>query len=362
MIGPAIIWTPRRRKVRAKAPLRLGLGGGGTDVAPFSELFGGVVLNATISLYAHCTMELRDDGLVRIVAADLGKQFETPASTRLPVDNDLRIVCQVYNRVVRDFAGGRPFGVTITTSSDVPAGSGLGSSSTLVVAVLTAFAELLGLPLGEYEIAHLAFEIERVDLGLAGGKQDQYAATFGGFNLMEFSAEDRVIINPLRVRRSIISELEASLVLYYIGQSRDSAEIIERQVSQIANGEAKSIEALQELKLHARSMKEALLLGDVQGFGTLIRQGWEAKVRVADKITNNAIDETIGAAIAAGALGGKVSGAGGGGFIMLFVQPEKKAGVHSALAQMNGRVFHFNFTETGAFAWPASELSSFAVR
>jgi D-glycero-alpha-D-manno-heptose-7-phosphate kinase len=340
-------------KVRAKAPLRLGLAGGGTDVAPYSDDFGGMVLNATISLFANCLVEERRDGMVRFEALDVGLSYEAPAAADLPTDHDLALIAQTYNRIVRDHCNGKPFGVTIRTYADVPPGSGLGSSSTLVVAIVTALAEYKRLALGEYEIAHLAYEIERVDLGLSGGKQDQYAATFGGFNLMEFYAGDHVIINPLRLRSSAIAELEASLILFYSGRSRASAAIIDEQVKNVKSGNKSSIDAMHALKKQAQRMKEALLLGNFDLFGEVLRSGWTSKREMAHGITNAEIDNVLATAIDSGAHGGKISGAGGGGFVMISVPPEKKPTVLNAIRPLNGAVMNCVFTHEGARAWLA---------
>lgn len=331
--------------------MRLGLAGGGTDVSPYSDQFGGMVLNATISLYAHCSVEETSDGRVEIDALDMDRRWEGAADPSLPVDHPLGLICQVYNRIVRDHCGGKPFSVRISTYADVPPGSGLGSSSTLVVAIICALAELKRIALGEYEIAHLAFEIERIDLGLAGGKQDQYAATFGGFNLMEFYENDRVIINPLRLRRSTVSELEASLILYYTGRSRASAAIIEEQVKNVTSGSTKSIEAMHALKQQSRGMKEALLLGDFRRFADELRQGWTAKRATAEQISSDVIDQVMSTAMVNGALGGKVSGAGGGGFVMIVSPPERKPTIIRELAGLGGHIFNSVFTEHGASAW-----------
>lgn len=341
----------RMEKVRAKAPLRLGLAGGGTDVSPYSDEFGGMVLNATISLYAHCSAELRADNKVVIDALDVGERFEAEMTASLPTDHALGLICQVYNRIVKDYCDGEPFGVELSTYADVPPGSGLGSSSTLVVAVISALAELRRIALGEYEVAHLAFEIERIDFGLAGGKQDQYAATFGGFNLMEFYENDRVIINPLRLRQATVFELEASLIMYYTGRSRSSAAIIEEQVKNVNSRSTKSIDAMHALKDQAKGMKEALLLGRFDRFADELRHGWSAKRAMANLISSDAIESVMEAAMAEGALGGKVSGAGGGGFLMLVAPPERKPAILKRLTQFDGRVFNTVFTEEGASAW-----------
>lgn len=336
---------------RAKAPLRLGLAGGGTDVAPYSDEHGGMVLNATVSLFAHCTVaELPCESVV-LEALDMGICYEHEAAAWLPTDHALGLIAQVYNRIVADHCGGRPFGVRISTYADVPPGSGLGSSSTMVVAVITALAALKRLPLGEYEIAHLAYEVERLDLGLSGGKQDQYAATFGGFNFMEFYANDRVIINPLRLRSSAVAELEASLILLYSGRSRSSAAIIDQQVMNVQSGNTKSLDAMHALKDQALRMKESLLLGDFAGFGEQLRLGWSSKRLMAEDISNSQIDQILDAAKAAGAHGGKVSGAGGGGFVMISVPPERRPIVLKHLQNFPGKIFNCVFTKEGARGW-----------
>ncbi len=211
--------------VRSKAPLRLGLAGGGSDVSPYSDLYGGNVLNATINLAAYCTIESLSLPVVRVNAADAGVLCEVPLGTG-PLSSGALLVDGVYNRVVRDFGPVPAPGFAITTYNDAPAGSGLGTSSTMVVCILKCFAEWMDIPLGDYELARLAYEIERKDLLLAGGKQDQYAAAFGGFNFMEFLPSDLVIVNPLRVKDWIVQELEGSLLLYFTGRSREGAAII----------------------------------------------------------------------------------------------------------------------------------------
>ncbi|MBO6012316.1 MAG: dehydrogenase, partial [Bacteroidales bacterium] len=239
----------------------------------------------------------------------------------------------------------------ITTYNDAPAGSGLGTSSTMVVAILKAFVEWYSLPLGDYEIARLAYEIERKDLQLSGGKQDQYAATFGGFNYMEFLKDDMVIVNPLKVKRWIIDELEASIVLYFTGRSRSSAAIIDEQKKNTSSGNTRSIEAMHRIKQSAVDMKLAVLKGDMKEFARILGQGWEDKKKMAGAITNPVIEEAFEVALKAGALAGKVSGAGGGGFIMFVVNPARKKAVTDALSRLNGFTMHFNFTDGGAHGW-----------
>ncbi len=336
--------------VRARAPLRLGLAGGGTDVSPYSDDFGGLVLNATIDKFAYATISPRHDGQIALVSADKSLNYVVPATATLEVVPGLELLSGTYNRIVRDYVGGRGVPVTVTTHAEAPPGSGLGSSSAMVVALVLAFAEFLQIPLGEYDVAQLAYDIERVDLALAGGKQDQYAAAFGGFNFMEFY-QSRVIVNPLRIRREIRAELESSLVLFYTGVSRDSATIIEQQTHNVRTGKTTSLDALHRLKQEAVRMKEAVLRGDIQAFVDSMRQSWESKKRMADSISNATIDAVFDAAISGGALAGKVSGAGGGGFMMFATDPTRRPDVIRALSNFQGQVFTCNFTDQGGYSW-----------
>lgn len=336
--------------IRSKAPLRLGLAGGGSDVSPYSDLYGGLILNATINLYAYCTIEETDSGYIEFVATDLQENLSYLSSSLLPLDGKLDLHKGVYNRVVKEYGLSIP-SFRMTTCSDAPAGSGLGSSSTMVVAILKAFVEWQNLPMGEYEIARLAYEIERIDLNLSGGKQDQYAAAFGGFNFMEFHQDDYVIVNPLRVKRWIIDELESSIVLYYTGASRSSACIIDEQKRNTSSNNQEAIEAMHRIKESAREMKKALLTGDMEAFSCILGSGWENKKKMASAITNPMIQEAFDVALSAGARSGKVSGAGGGGFIIFMVEPTSKRQVVRALESLNGNVVNFQFSEGGTHGW-----------
>ncbi|PWK77735.1 D-glycero-alpha-D-manno-heptose-7-phosphate kinase [Mucilaginibacter oryzae] len=337
--------------IRSKAPLRLGLAGGGSDVSPYSDIYGGFILNATIDLYAYCTINVNETKKIEIVAADLNQKLSYDVLEALPIDGNLDIIKGVYNRLVKDYHINNLTGFRITTHSDAPPGSGLGSSSTMVVAIVKAFTEWWNLPLGEYDIAHLAYEIERIDLALTGGKQDQYAATFGGFNFMEFLKEDKVIVNPLRIKRWIIDELESSMVLFFTGASRSSAKIIEEQQKNTSQGNVTAIEAMHNIKQSAIDMKEALLKGDISSYAKILGSAWVDKKKMATSISNESIDIIYDTAIAAGALSGKVSGAGGGGFMMFVVDPEKRINVINALKTFDGRVMPFHFSEGGCHGW-----------
>ena len=335
--------------IRSKAPLRLGLAGGGTDVSPYSDIYGGAILNATISMYAYTTIEPTDDGKVVFEAPD--KHLREEYCNAMEVDTDGYFVLHkgVYNRIVRQFTH-QPLSLRIASYVDAPAGSGLGTSSTLVVSILGAYAQWLKLPLGEYDVARLAYEIERIDLGLAGGKQDQYAATFGGFNFMEFVA-DNVIVNPLRVRQRYIDELQHNLLLYYTDTSHVSADIIKEQQSNVKGGNTTSIESMHRLKEQAQQMKEALLKGEIDRIGQILNFGWQHKKQMASSVSNPRIDAIYSAAIAAGASGGKISGAGGGGFMFFYCPGTTRFAVADALQQFGGGVKRYEFTESGLKTW-----------
>ncbi len=335
---------------RSKAPLRIGLAGGGTDVSPYSDLYGGAILNMTISLSAYANIEPSRNGLITLQAFDRKEREQHSVSNQLPINGHLDLLKGVYNRVQKDY----PFaceGLQISTYVDAPAGSGLGTSSTLVVAILGAFVEMLKLPLGDYDIAQYAYDIERVDLQLAGGKQDQYAATFGGVNFMEFLSDDNVIVNPLRIRNEYLQELENNLVLFYTDTSRESAHIIEAQQQNVKDKNEKSIEAMHRLKEQAYQMKEALLKGKLNTIGDILDFGFRQKKQMADKISNPYLDSIYERAMQAGAAGGKISGAGGGGFMIFYCPANTRYQVIESLKEMNGTVMPYSFTHQGLQTW-----------
>jgi D-glycero-alpha-D-manno-heptose-7-phosphate kinase len=339
--------------IRSRAPLRLGLAGGGTDVSPYCDEFGGAILNATIDYYAYAALEPLNGGSIEFLSADLQESAVYDAAPELAMDGRLDLFKAVYNHVVRNHNGGRPLSVRISTRVDVPAGSGLGSSSTLVVAMLKAYVEWLNLPFGEYELAHTAYVIEREEAGLAGGKQDQYAAAFGGFNFMEFGQRGHVLVNPLRINDWVISELEASLLLYFTGKSRNSAEIIDEQSRNVRSRNETALEAMHSTKAEAFRMKECLLRGDFQALYAVLRSSWESKKRMASQIVNQHIERLYACALDAGASCARISGAGGGGFMMFLTDPIHKDRVAAALhaQQEGGTAYGCHFTARGVQAW-----------
>ncbi len=335
---------------RSKAPLRIGFAGGGTDVSPYSDEYGGAILNATINLFAYASIEPTDDGKITLHAADKDLTLTFDSAEELPAGGGLDLQVGAYNRIVKDFAK-KPLSFKMTTFIEAPSGSGLGTSSTLMVAILGAYVEWFGLPLGEYDIAHLAYEIERIDLRMLGGKQDQYAATFGGFNFIEFKVNDSVIVNPLRIRERYKHELAHNLLLFYTETSRESSAIIAMQRDSAAAKSGSAVEAMHKLKEQSVMMKEALLKGDVNRVGETLHFGWENKKQMAKGISNEMIDGFYAQAMNAGATGGKISGAGGGGFMIFYCPGNARHRVIEALVELGGKIQPFQFYNEGLLTW-----------
>jgi D-glycero-alpha-D-manno-heptose-7-phosphate kinase len=335
---------------RSKAPLRIGLAGGGTDVSPFSDLYGGAILNASVSLYAYANIELLEEDVIILQAFDKKEILSFEYTETLPLNGELDLLKGVYNKVQADYGFPRQ-GFKLSTLVEAPPGSGLGTSSTLVVAILGAFVEMLKLPLGEYDIAHYAYDIEREYLQLAGGKQDQYAATFGGVNYMEFYAGNQVIVNPLRIKQEYLNELEHNLILYFTSTSRESATIIKEQQKNVHGGNQSSIDAMHQLKEQARMMKEALLKGQLDKIGEILDFGFKQKRLMAAGISNDHIEKIYDSAKQAGALGGKISGAGGGGFMIFYCPGNSRYPVKDMLDQMGGTCCSYRFVKNGLTTW-----------
>jgi D-glycero-alpha-D-manno-heptose-7-phosphate kinase len=336
--------------IRSRASLRLSLAGGGTDLSPFCDQHNGAVLNCTIDRYAYAFID-RSEHHVIFRARDLNVEERHEPGSLLDTSCGLRLHRAVYNYFLEGCGRGRGRSVTLTTSVDAPPGSGLGSSSALVVAMCEAFSTAFDVPLGLYELAHLAFVIERINLGLAGGKQDQYAAAFGGANYIEFLADDRVIVNPLRVHRAILNELESSLVICFTGASRDSDLIIRQQTANMLQGNEKALAGLFELKAAAIEMKQALLLGNIPAMGEILNRSWLAKKQTSTAVANQLIDSLIELGRKAGAIGAKVSGAGGGGFIMFLVNPEDRIAVIEALTRQGVPAGPVHLTSQPVESW-----------
>lgn len=333
--------------IRARAPLRISFAGGGTDVPPFPATEGGCVLSATIDRYAYGSLTPRGDRVVTIESVDF--------KTTTQIDLDEEILCDgsldLIKAAVRRFGRDGTDGYDLVLRSSAPPGSGLGSSSTMMVTLTGLLAQHYGLKLDSYQVARLAWGIEREDLGIAGGLQDQYAAAFGGFNFIEFG--DRILVNPLRIRDEIAFELELSLLLCFTGITRDSARVIDDQTRRATAGADDTLAGLRAQKELAVAMKAALLTGELREFGSLLGEAWQQKKRMSPFISNQRIDELYELALQKGALGGKITGAGGGGYILLFCDFTRKHRVIEALEFAGARVTEFAFDSKGLTTWQA---------
>jgi D-glycero-alpha-D-manno-heptose-7-phosphate kinase len=332
---------------RARTPLRVSFAGGGTDVSPFPEREGGLVLSATINRYAHGTLRPRTDERIRIESLDLDTALEYGKDEDVTFDGELDLVKGVIARLAQL---GEARGVDLFLHTAAPPGSGLGASSALIVSLIGLLRDFHRLGLSEYEVAQLACEIERVDLGLSGGTQDQYAASFGGFNFIEFES-DRVIVNPLRIPQTTIYELEANLVLVFTGRTRAGDHIISDQTERYVSGDEDALSGLRMQKELALTMKNALLRGQLSEFGDLLGTAWQFKKRMSPRITTPAIDEAYDEAIKHGALGGKVTGAGGGGFMLFYCRPGHRHRVVERLRLLGMDESEFAFTTQGLTTW-----------
>jgi D-glycero-alpha-D-manno-heptose-7-phosphate kinase len=335
---------------RSRAPLRIGLAGGGTDVSPYSELYGGAVINAAISHYASAGIETIDEKKFIIHSVDGNALFEAPLNKTLPVNGTLDLLKGMYNRVLKNFG---PFdnGIRLSTTVDVPLGSGLGTSSTLMVALAGAFRQMLSFPMDNGQLSQFAYEVERIDLGFAGGKQDQYAAVFGGFNFMEFLAGDKTIVTPIQVSSENIHKLENNLVLYYSSLNRESSSIIREQQQNVVQQNMVSIEAMHALKTQSNMMLTALTTGPLDDVGKILDFGFRHKKKMARNISNPLLESIYEAALSAGATGGKISGAGGGGFMIFYCPDGTRNSVCEALHNFGGYVKPFTFSLPGLSAW-----------
>lgn len=332
--------------IRTKAPLRISFAGGGTDVPPYPEKEGGCVLNATIDNYAWGSLRPREDGRIRIESVDLGLSLDYPVDSELKLDGQLDLVKATIVRLQAQNSKG----FDVFLHSDAPPGSGLGSSSALIVGLVGLVKEFKGLPLTEYEIAHLAYLIEREDLHIKGGHQDQYAASFGGFNFIEFYGE-RVIVNPLRIHQDTVNELEHNLLLCYTGTTRRSDRIIEDQSKRFDEKEQGTLQALRDQKQLAIEMKNALLRRKLPDFADLLHSAWESKKKLSPRISNATIDEMYATARKTGAIGGKITGAGGGGYMLLYCEFEKKHKVAEAMRKLGASPTEFAFESRGLQSW-----------
>ena len=346
--------------IRSRAPLRIGLAGGGTDIEAYSSIYGGAVVNATINMYAYCTIVPRNDGKIIIDAIDNNRRLETDATPVLDIDGDNLILHRgVYNRIVKDYNGGKPLSFHMSTSNDAPVGSGLGTSSAMVVALIEAFSRLLNLNLSKEEKAQLAYDIERNDLKLAGGKQDQYASVYGGFNYMTFKKDGKVSVEKIEISDYKINELETSLLLFYGGKSRSSSKVqlelaknvINTQIKGAKGKEEKTSSALLGIKELAENMNSNLKKGSLSGFAEDLRTGWELKKKTSSFVSNDEIESIIKFVTMHGAEAVKISGAGGGGFLLMYFNPVNRQRLIENIGLLDGKVYGVSFNAKGVESW-----------
>jgi D-glycero-alpha-D-manno-heptose-7-phosphate kinase len=333
--------------IRSKAPLRISFAGGGTEVEPYLSERGGVVLGTTVDKYAYSSLYFRRDHQIHVASLDYDVVAKYNADEPLIEEDKLNLVKAVIRRLCPK---NNDQGLDIFLHSDAPPGSGLGSSSAVVVTLIGAFKHWLHSPLTNYDIADLAYQIERVDLGIKGGKQDQYAAAFGGFNFIEFY-RDATIVNPLRVPLDILNELHYNLLLCYTGKTRLSAHIIDDQIKGYVRQQESVTQAMEELKDIAVAMKNALLQGRLNDFGALLHEAWMNKKKMAAQISDSHIDELYETARKHGALGGKISGAGGGGYMFFYCDSNRKHILAEQLERLGAQVVDFNFDLRGVQTW-----------
>jgi D-glycero-alpha-D-manno-heptose-7-phosphate kinase len=334
-----------RRIIRSVAPLRLGIAGGSSDLPSFVELYGGYVLNATINKYVYASLTPRLDDKISIKSHDYNIVV-TGTTKSLQYDGSLDLIKAVINRV-KLLHGDYIPGFDIIISSDAPPGAGLGTSSTVVVAILGLFREWLDFHLNNYEMAKLAWEIERVDLAMAGGSQDQYSAVFGGFNFMEFHKDGEVIINPLKIRKCILKELQHNMLLVYTGLTHVSADLIKDQEKQTEP----NIEYIKHIKQAAVSAKEALLTEDLRDFGQILSLEWDYKKKLSSKVTNDVVDTMEQVALDNGAEGLKLTGAGGGGMMVIYADWSNKKDIANALIELGCQPWDFSWEHKGVYTW-----------
>ena len=334
------------KTVFSKAPLRMALAGGGTDLEPYYSRYGGFVLNATIDQYAYCKVEPSREWCFKSI--DLGiEEKHNLWNNAEYIDSKLKLLINSYQYLTKDVER-EP--VKITTYVEAPPGSGLGSSSALVVALIAAIAEYYNIPLGEYDMAEYAIEIERKICDLPGGKQDQFAAAFGGFNFMEFLKDGRTIVNPLRLNQKTQNMMELSTVLYYVGKPRKDSRVIENTAKGLVDSKT-VLNATHEIRNACINYKRSLLMGDFNMISELMETYWRMKLETNPHVASPEILDSYDFARKNGATAAKISGAGGGGHMVLFTEFEERHRLISALKKKEGRVVPFKFVNHGVDVW-----------
>lgn len=331
--------------IRGKSPLRISFAGGGTDLPYFFEKYGGVVINATIDKYCHATLIKRADKKI-IINSDLGDELILNSKNELIYDGKFDLIKSIIKIMNPDF------GFEIYLHNDVPPGRGLGSSASLAVLIVSLISYMCGVKYDDKKIAEIAYKAERDELNIKGGWQDQYAALTGGFNFMEFD-KDKTLIYPLRIKEEMINELNNHLLLCYIGKSHTSGDVHKSQEISFKQNEIVLAAHLNDLKKIAVEIKDALLTNNLEKIGNLLNESWENKKKLDSNISNPLIDSLYEVGIKNGAYGGKLLGAGTGGYILFFISPKRRNQVTAALQRANGEIMNFNFDFKGTHVWSA---------
>ncbi len=336
--------------IRSRAPVRIDLAGGWTDVPPFSEREGGAVVNIAINRYTYVSLQERPRGGVRLRSFDYDAIVEAASAAALRYDGTLDLPKAALKRLRIEE------GVALAMRSDAPPGSGLGTSAAMAVALAGAIDAFRGWDLDGYELAAAATEIEIDELGIAGGKQDQLAAALGGANFLEFGAH-APCATPLALSSGVINELEKRLVLCYSGDSRLSGDIIQRVQGAYVAGEAATCGALRSMRDLAMSLRDALIGGAVDELGPILQANWRGQRALHPSVTTEHVDSLFMVAEAHGALGGKACGAGGGGCLVFVAAPDEERTLRTALATAGAQIIDFNIDRTGLQTWQVDEAT-----
>jgi D-glycero-alpha-D-manno-heptose-7-phosphate kinase len=326
-----------------RSPVRISFGGGGTDLPAYYEQFGGAVLSVSVNKYFYTILRARTDGRVQVISSDLRVSETWHDITKIAIQgSELDIPLAVLKDVGCDVS------VDLFLASEIPPGTGLGSSASVCVNILKTLTSYIQKPISKYELAERAFNIAHNVLGKRIGKQDEYAAAFGGLNFISIARDGTTQVQPLDLDGMVLREFQSKLMLFFTGSAHHSWSILEEQENSTRAHSSATIDALHEVKGLASQMREVLQKGELQQFGELLDRGWQAKRRISNKISNPTIDYLYSCARNAGAIGGKITGAGGGGFLLLYCEPLHQQAVRDALLHEGIQEMAFNFDMQGA--------------
>ena len=325
-----------------RTPVRISFAGGGTDLPSYYEKYGGVVLSTTIDKYVYTVLTEREDGQTQIISSDLKALESCEQITRMNFEGtDLEIPFAVLKHLACDV------GVNLFMASEVPPGTGLGSSAAVCVNVLKTLRVYLNRSDNNLELAEEAFHIARNVLRWPVGKQDEYGVAIGGLKIVTFEAGG-TRVEPVRLSPDMLMDLEQNLLLFFTGSSRDSSAILSGQDQSVRQNEGRVLDALTRLKNLVPEMHKVLVTGDFEEFGRLLHEGWMIKKSLASKISNPHIDRIYNVALECGAVGGKIAGAGGGGFLLLYCQRDCQPALRAGLSEFGLKEMRFHFDLGGS--------------